>query len=125
MTQIKEARTVRSMSSVQVDNDAEGGGILHIERKWDLGRCRDQQVGERRDVRREIGVEDRSDGLRAQTALHHAVMVEDSHPVGREPDVTFKTCGTESKGQSERLEGVLRGVGLGTAVGESDHDGRG
>ena len=85
------------------------------------GARRLEQVGEARDVRREIAPIHLTDRHPAGCApSHHAVVVEHGHPVGGEPDIALEPRRPEPEGEGEGLEGVLRRMRTGSAVPE-DH----
>ena len=69
---------------------------------------------------REVGPVDLGDGSAAQPAPDDAVVVEHGVAVGGEPHVALEARGAQAHGQAEGVEGVLRCVSAGPAVGEAD-----
>jgi hypothetical protein len=101
-----------------------GLGVLDVEREVELGAELLEQVGERRDVRGEVGSVHLGDRTPTQAAAHHAIVVEHGDAVAGEPDVALESRGAEPDGQTEGLDGVLAGVGACAPVGEGDGPGQ-
>ena len=91
-------------------------GVLDVEGQLEVGAARGVQLGERGDVSGQVGAVDLAMARRRTPAAHHAVVVEDRHAVGGEPDVALEAGGAQAQGQRERLEGVLGSVGARSAV---------
>jgi hypothetical protein len=121
MAQIQETLRVDSMPSVDRENRLEGFLCLQIEGQGYVSRDRNEHVPEGRDVRRQICSGQVADRPGPETISDDSVVVEYGNTVSSEPDVTFESRGPETQRQCEGFEGVLTGVGLGSAVGKSDH----
>ncbi len=83
-----------------------------------------EKIGERRDVGGKVRPAHRGDrSSPAERTAHDPIVVEDGHPVGRQPDIALQPTGPELERQAEGFKGVLGGVGAGTPMGEDDRFG--
>ena len=60
------------------------------------------------------------DGPTTKASTDHAVVIEHRVAVRSEPHIGFEPRCSEPSGQLKGFEGVLRGMGTGTPVGEAD-----
>jgi hypothetical protein len=94
--------------------------VLEVQAELVVGAAGGEQVGDRRDVCRQVGPAQLGDPAFPGPDPHHAVVVEHRHPVGGEPQVALQPGGSEPEAQLERFDRVLRGVGTGATVGKRD-----
>ena len=73
-----------------------GRDVLHVERQLVLGTAFRVQVGQRRDVARQLGTVTSTDPAPAVPGADHAVVVEDGDTVRGEPDVALEARRAQS-----------------------------
>ena len=102
------------------DHGGEGGVVLQVERERACLIDEVDQIAEGWNVLRQVGSIEVADPPASEAASHDTVMIENSDPVATHPDVALDSPSPESESERERGEGVLRGVGAGSAVREQD-----
>ena len=78
------------------------------------------EIGQGRDVGGQLISAQLGDGSPTDPGAHQAVVIEDGDAVTGQPHVALEAGGTETQGQPEGVQGVLRGVRPGPTVSEAD-----
>ena len=79
-----------------------------------------EQLGERRDVRRQLIASQVADRAFSPLHPHHAVVIEHGNAIGGQPHVALEAVRAETKCQLKGIDRVLAGVRSGAPMGERD-----